>query len=390
MQLSAARALLLALHWVASVSASAPSSCAKYGEFEGSEDSTLWKAGLAFQSSGLERMPSDGRLPVGHQGGKMLMVDLRSDAAPVVHDLNISGIPADFSFHPHGLHLDNVTQRLFAVCHSKTVPLKGQRAAEESVAVFDIVQPAAGASSPLPALRYAYALKSPLFQYHNASLVWFLNDVTVVDGANELYVTQLGPLEKNMSDEKTFFRCTWDERKARSDGRLPAVCAVAYVDADGSRPASYGLNGINIDGDSKRLFVNNMYGGELWVFDRKPDGSLTRVDTIGLPGIIDNVERDHASGDLTGGMFVNHMVPSDTRGGNILVKCTDKQANTYAKPVVAEIDTSPKYPCPPTHFPCPAMRQPKYQVSTSLTYGNWTILGSPADSGLVICHRSSK
>ena len=69
MQLSAARALLLALHWVASVSASAPSSCAKYGEFEGSEDSTLWKAGLAFQSSGLEIAPGK-RLPVGHQGGE--------------------------------------------------------------------------------------------------------------------------------------------------------------------------------------------------------------------------------------------------------------------------------------------------------------------------------
>ena len=54
------------------------------------------------------------------------MVDLRSDAAPVLHDLNISGIPPDFSFHPHGLHLDNATQRLFAVCHAKTVPLNGR------------------------------------------------------------------------------------------------------------------------------------------------------------------------------------------------------------------------------------------------------------------------
>jgi len=356
-------------------SASSSSSCTKYGEFEGSEDSTLWKGGLAFQSSGLERAPFS-RLPVGHQGGKMLMVDLRSDATPVLHELNISGMPADLSFHPHGLHLDNVTQRLFAVCHAKTVPLKGQRANEESVVVFDIVQPAAGASSsPLPSLRYAYALKSPLFQYYNASLVWFLNDVAVVDGANELYVMQLGPLKKNMSDEKTFFRCTWDESKVRSDGRLPADCAVAYVDADGSRPATYGLNGINIDGDFKRLFVNNMYGGELWVFDRAQDGSLSRVDTINLAGWIDNVERDHASGDLTGGMFANHVNVSDTRGGNILVRCTDKQTNTYAKPTIVQVDDSPKE------------HGQKYQVSTSLTYGNWTILGSPTDSGLVICHK---
>ena len=53
------------------------------------------------------------------------MVDLRSDDEPAVHELAISGIPADFSFHPHGLHLDNATQRLFAVCHAKTVPLQG-------------------------------------------------------------------------------------------------------------------------------------------------------------------------------------------------------------------------------------------------------------------------
>ena len=168
---SAALLLLAAAFHRAPASSSASPSCEKFGEFEGSEDSTLWKAGLAFQSSGLEIAPGK-RLPVGHQGGKLLMVDLRSDDEPAVHELAISGIPADFSFHPHGLHLDNATQRLFAVCHAKTVPLQGHRAAEESVVVFDIVQPAAGAASPLPALNFAYALKSPRFQYYNASLVW--------------------------------------------------------------------------------------------------------------------------------------------------------------------------------------------------------------------------
>lgn len=182
---------------LASASASALS-CTKHGEFEGSEDVTLWKAGLAFVSSGLER--STPRLPIGKQGGKMLMVDLRSSGPmPVLHELNISGMPADLSFHPHGLHLDNATQRLFTVCHSKSEPLKGQRAAEESVVVFDVVQPAlssdcsgSAAGCGVPALRFAYVLKSPLFEYYNASYTWFLNDVTVIDGTNELYVTQLG------------------------------------------------------------------------------------------------------------------------------------------------------------------------------------------------------
>lgn len=356
------------------VAAMARSSCISYGNFEGSEDATLWKAGLVLQSSGLERSPG-GRLPVSTQGGKVLMVDLRSDAAPALHELNISGIPPDLSFHPHGLHLDNATQRLFAVCHAKTVPLKGQRAAEESVVVFDVVPPAVGQS--VPTLRYAYALKSPLFQYHNASEMWFLNDVTVVDGANELYVTQLGPLAKGMSDNKTFFRCVWSESKVQKDGRLPADCTVAYVGADGSPPATYGLNGININGDFSRLYVNDMYDGALWVFDRAPNGNLTRVGTISLPGWIDNIERDHASGDLTGGMFANHANTSDKRGGNILVKCTDKQANTFAAPAIVEIDNSPRLP------------GAHYQVSTSLIYGNWTILGSPFNSGLVVCHKTT-
>ena len=163
----------------------------------------------------------------------------------------------------------------------------------------------------------------------------------------------------------------------RFAGRLPADCVAAYVEEDGSRPATYGLNGINIAGDFNRLYVNDMYDGALWVFDRAPNGSLTRVDTINLPGWIDNVERDHASGDLTGGMFVNHANASDKRGGNILVKCTNKQASTFAKPAIALIDDSPRLP------------GAHYQVSTSLTYGNWTILGSPFDSGLVVCHTTA-
>ena len=48
------------------MSAPSSSSCASYGEFEGSEDATLWKAGLVLQSSGLERAPG-GRLPVSTQ-----------------------------------------------------------------------------------------------------------------------------------------------------------------------------------------------------------------------------------------------------------------------------------------------------------------------------------
>ena len=122
---------------------------------------------------------------------------------------------------------------------------------------------------------------------------------------------------------------------------------------------------------------NPRYNGELWVFDRAANGSLTRAGTIPLPGWIDNVERDHGSGDLTGGMFRNLANTSDTRGGNILVKCTNKRTNTYAKPILAEVDTSPKADDPGA----------MYQVSTSLTYGNWTVLGSPFDSGLVICRK---
>ena len=85
--------------------------CETFGTYDGSEDSTLWRHGLALQSSGLER-PS--RYPVSNQTGAILGVELDPASLPRVRRLNISGLPQDLDFRPHGLHLDNATQRLYA------------------------------------------------------------------------------------------------------------------------------------------------------------------------------------------------------------------------------------------------------------------------------------
>lgn len=85
------------------------SACAFYGHYEGSEDASLWRDGIAFVSSGLFPSPT--------QGGLMLAVDLNMDAIELV-ELELRGMPEDFGFRPHGMYIHNATQRLFVISHS--------------------------------------------------------------------------------------------------------------------------------------------------------------------------------------------------------------------------------------------------------------------------------
>lgn len=261
-------------------------------------------------------------------------------------------------FRPHGLHIDNVSQRVFAVSHSTLLR-------EESIFVFDIHPSNA---SRIPELRFRYALTSSNFPWVDADNIYFLNDVAAVDGQNELYVTQFGPCpikgpwpsEKEMK-QKHLWRCTWDESRL-SDHRVAADCRHAWP------IKSFGLNGININPDSTRLWVNDLWMARLWVFDRHPDGRLVKASPdIYLPGLIDNVERDHASGDLTMGMFRNNEANNSVGGAIVLHTKDGKSA-----PTIADVQDSGTI----------------YQVSTSLIYEQWTILGSPWDSGLMICRHS--
>jgi hypothetical protein len=92
----------------AAAAAAAPR-CAFHGEYEGSEDASLWRDGIAFISTGLFPSPT--------QGGLMLAVDLDLDTIELV-ELELRGMPEGFGFRPHGMYIHNATQRLFVISHS--------------------------------------------------------------------------------------------------------------------------------------------------------------------------------------------------------------------------------------------------------------------------------
>ena len=115
--------------------------------------------------------------------------------------------------------------------------------------------------------------------------------------------------------QKHLWRCTWNV-SSLSDNRVAADCRHAWPfkslgwefslvfpalkDGFDQTHACYrvGLNGINISPDSTRLWVNDLWMGRLWVFDRRPDGrcvtlvastvtrNLKNSDKIRLPNTI--------------------------------------------------------------------------------------------------------
>lgn len=289
----------------------------------------------------------------------MLGVNLTGDI-PTVETLQLRNMPTGFGFRPHGIHLDNVSSRLYAVCHSDLNE-------EESVVVFDV---RGGTRSEWPILEFKYALVSPNFTYFGPEVVWFLNDVTGINGKNELLTTQFGPQQRTQGSvkDKYLWRCTWDEAEVGSTGRLPAACSHAFDEASG------GLNGITMDQETARVWVNDLYTPELWVFDRHNDGSLTKIDTVPLPGVIDNVERDLASGDLQMGLIAEDWTggtpPVLDYGGVQYAACLDKPSGAYddvSQPLILKVNHS------------------IFGVSTSLVSGRWALLGSPGSEGPMIC-----
>lgn len=72
------------------------------------------QAGVGLQSSGMPR-PGPPRYPVAWDGsGAILEVTLPLDPAlgPSVRSLPLLGMPTGYEFGPHGISLDNATNRL--------------------------------------------------------------------------------------------------------------------------------------------------------------------------------------------------------------------------------------------------------------------------------------
>ena len=81
--------------------------CAIFGDFEQSEDVSVWKENLLFVTSGMVPQAKQ-------QGGKILAVDLAANAGkmPELVEIKVSGVPDDYVWSAHGMYIENATQRL--------------------------------------------------------------------------------------------------------------------------------------------------------------------------------------------------------------------------------------------------------------------------------------
>ena len=83
----------------------------------------------------------------------MLAVDL-TGTEPNVVEMHLMNVPADYHMIPHGLYIDNATDRLFVISHDHVTE-------EESIAVFKIMTYTANSphnNSNIPYLSFEYAM----------------------------------------------------------------------------------------------------------------------------------------------------------------------------------------------------------------------------------------
>lgn len=170
----------------------------------------------------------------------------------------VSGDTPD-AFHPHGISLWTGRagrQRLFVVNHLTPD--------EHAIEIFDVA--ADGALSHVESIAYV-ALSSP-------------NDVLAV-GERQFYATNdranttgiMGQLEAYLG--------------------LP-LASVSYFDGEAGRIVADGLayaNGINIAADGRTLYVAEILGRGVRVYDRDPaTGELEKLRDISVPTAPDNIE----------------------------------------------------------------------------------------------------
>lgn len=235
-----------------------PGACRTVTGVVGAEDVTIDADTMVAYLSAEDRRAGAAGRPV---RGEIYALDLRGDAAAPVP--LTAGVPADF--HPHGISLWRGLggKRLFVINH----PVGGGHTVE----IYDV-----GPDRLHHAETVTYPeLSSP-------------NDLVAV-GERSFYAT--------------------NDRRHR-DGFLATVegylqmpwASVSYFDGSRGRLAADGIafaNGINASADGKTLYVAELLGQAVRVYDRDPEsGNLTLRRTIALGSSPDNIEVE-ASGHLS-------------------------------------------------------------------------------------------
>lgn len=236
----------------------APGACRTVTGVIGAEDVTIDADTMVAYLSAEDRRAAAAGRPA---RGEVYALDLRSDAAAPVP--LTAGVPADF--HPHGISLWRGPdgKRLFVINH----PVAGGHTVE----IYDV--------GP-ERLRHVETVTYPELASPN--------DLVAV-GSRQFYAT--------------------NDRRHR-DGFLATVegylqmpwASVSYFDGSRGRLAAEGIafaNGINASADGKTLYVAELLGQAVRVYDRDPgSGSLTLRSSIALGSSPDNIEVE-ASGRLS-------------------------------------------------------------------------------------------
>ncbi|KAK9513641.1 hypothetical protein VZT92_027157 [Zoarces viviparus] len=237
----------------------------------GAEDITILRDGLAFLSTG-SHCPG---LPwFSDEPGKMYIMDmLHPKPTPV--ELQIKGELDLSSFNPHGIsaYIDEADDSvyLFVVNHPQH---------KSQVEIFHFVEE--------KILVHLKTITHPLL--HS------VNDIVAV-GVESFYATNHQYFANDVLNFVTvMLGLPW--------------CDVVYYSPKEVRVAADGLlaaNGINISPDKRYIYVSDIMGHLIDVYERKEGEQLMHLKSVAVGSLCVNIEVDHKTGDIWLGCHPNGM-----------------------------------------------------------------------------------
>ncbi|XP_034084131.1 LOW QUALITY PROTEIN: serum paraoxonase/arylesterase 2-like [Gymnodraco acuticeps] len=283
----------------------------------GAEDITILKDGLAFLSTGLKYpgLPSFSDEP-----GKIYILDLLHPK-PTPVELQIKGELDLNSFNPHGISVytdeadDSVY--LFVVNHPEH---------KSQVEIFHLVQEDTlvhlkTIAHPLlhrcvlydQSLTVSHLLHLTIYKRFISLIVSFsVNDILAV-GKESFYATNDHYFA---SDVLHFLTLILDY----------PMCEVVYYSPEEVRVAANGFlsaNGINISPDKRYIYVSDIVGHDIKVYERQQGEQLRFLKSVAVGSLCDNIEVDHRTGDIWLGCHPNGQKlvkydPEDLAGSEVI------------------------------------------------------------------------
>jgi len=302
----------------------------------------------------------------------MGIMDVRHGASKEPVKIDIQGFPEDKIIHGHGIDVSNATDRIYFINHH------GDSSSVEVLAIqynMDCVSTIPWSCSPVT-LTYVSSISSNLFPNMG------INDVVEADD-NHVFVSRWRvfpfPLNGNKNPSGIL-----ESVKVFLD--LPIhifslkfttvyVCTIANSDCEVATDETFvGANGMTINADRTKLFVNDPTEKLITVFNVDPKNlKLVKDSTITLPFAADNLEYDDFSDEIIIGTIPDltaavkkGMDPTFPVPGGMAV--ASLQGSGWKIRDILEHDGTKLS-----------------QISAAARFGSTVILGSPGSEGLLVC-----